>query len=129
MFFYLKDGDAQIDAMMASVCETGGGPVKQLTDLSIRWSDYPETAARAAESVATAKRPPRNRRHRATKTLIYRLQYNRFRQIFEHHPGAVAVAWNGLTGTRRAYLAAARDAGFVALEAAVLVEPARLHLV
>lgn len=114
MFYYLKDGDPEIDGMMQSVCETGGGG-KQLTDFSIGLSSYPETAKRAEESVATAKRQPKNARKRKTKKLVYSVQYNRFRGIFERAPGSVAVAWNGLTGTRRAFMAAARDAGCATL--------------
>lgn len=110
MFYYLRDGDPEIDGMMRSVCETGGG-VGRLTDVSIGFRDWPETAGAAAASVATAKRQPRSDRHRRTKALVYRLQYNAFRRHFERHRDAVAVAWNGLTGTRRAYMAAARDAG------------------
>ncbi|QDY69786.1 capsular biosynthesis protein [Qingshengfaniella alkalisoli] len=110
MFYYLQDGDPEIDGMMRSVCETGGGG-KKVRDISISLRDYPETADRAAESVATAKRPPRSERHRKTKTFIYRVQYNSFRRRFERDPDSIAVAWNGLTGTRRAFMAAAKDAG------------------
>ena len=46
-YTYLKDGDPEIDAMLASVCEIGGGRAYRLTDLSIRFQAYPETAARA----------------------------------------------------------------------------------
>lgn len=110
MFYYLKDGDPEIDGMLRSVCETGG-EARQITDFSISFRDWPETQARAEESVATAKRRPRSERHRNTKKLVYRVQYNRFRRLFETEKDAVAVAWNGITGTRRAFMAAAADAG------------------
>ncbi|MCA8882425.1 MAG: capsular biosynthesis protein [Rhodobacteraceae bacterium] len=109
-YYYLKDGDPEIDSMLASVCEIGGG-VGQMTDLSIRLRGYPETRQRAEESLATAKRQPTSERHRRTKRWVYSVQYNRFRHHFETTPGSVAVAWNGITGTRRAFMAAARDAG------------------
>ncbi|WP_193140420.1 capsular biosynthesis protein [Meridianimarinicoccus sp. MJW13] len=109
-YVYLKDGDPEIDSMLASVCEIGGG-TRQFSDLSIRLRGYPETRQRAEEAVATAKRPPRSPRHRNAKIWIYSVQYNRFRHHFESHEGSVAVAWNGITGTRRAFMAAARDAG------------------
>ena len=110
-YTYFKDGDPEIDSMLASVCEIGGGRAWRLTDLSIRFGGYPETAARAAESLATAKRAPRNPRHARTKLLVYSVQYNRFRAWFEAGADTVAVAWNGITGTRRAFMAAAADAG------------------
>lgn len=109
-YYYLKDGDPEIDSMLASVCEIGGS-VGHFTDVSIRLTGFPETRARAEESVNTAKRPPRSARHRKAKIWIYSVQYNKFRHHFETHKDAVAVAWNGITGTRRAFMAAARDAG------------------
>lgn len=110
MYYYLKDGDPEIDGMMASVCAMGGGGTC-VTDARLRFRRYPETDARAAESLKTAKRTPRSRKTRYVKTKLYGLQYNWFRNLFANDPTAVAVAWNGLTGTRRAFMAAARDAG------------------
>lgn len=111
MYVHLKDGDPEIDSMMASVAAQGTGPVRLVTDLSISFAGYPETVARARRSVETAKRQPKTDWKRRTKRLVYSVQYNRFRRLFEAHPGSVAVAWNGLTGTRRVFMAAARDAG------------------
>lgn len=108
---YLFDGDPEIDAMLVSVCETLGGSARRFTDFSIRLRGYPETGQRAAGALATAKRRPRSARHASLKTRLYSVQYNRFRAHFEAQPEAVAVAWNGLTGTRRAFMAAAKDAG------------------
>nr|WP_242678844.1 capsular biosynthesis protein [Rhodobacter calidifons] len=42
---------------------------------------------------------------------IYSWQYNGTRALLEKRPEAVAVVWNGLNGTRRAFAEAARDAG------------------
>ncbi|MEJ8561183.1 capsular biosynthesis protein [Yoonia sp. GPGPB17] len=39
------------------------------------------------------------------------MQYNGTRRYFEKHPNHVAVAWNGLNGTRRVFMDAAKDAG------------------
>ena len=97
--------------MIASVCALGSGETRLLTDFSISFHGYPETVAQALRSVETAKRQPRSDFKRRTKRLVYSVQYNRFRRLFEANPGSVAVAWNGLTGTRRVYMAAARDAG------------------
>lgn len=111
MYFHLKDGDPEIDSMIASVCAQGTGPVKLVTDFSISFAGFPETRSQALKSVETAKRQPKGDFKRRTKRLVYSVQYNRFRRMFEANPGSVAVAWNGLTGTRRAFMAAARDAG------------------
>ncbi|MCA8878626.1 MAG: capsular biosynthesis protein [Rhodobacteraceae bacterium] len=109
-YTYLKDGDPEIDAMLASVCALGGD-VAHLTDASLRFSGYPETKARVDQSLATAKRPPRNGLVRTLKRALYGVQYNAFRKYFDDNPDAVAVSWNGIKGTRRAFMGAARDAG------------------
>lgn len=111
MYFHLRDGDPEIDSMIASVCAMGGAGTRMVTDFSISFAGYPETRPQAERSVETAKRQPKTAFKRRTKRLVYSVQYNRFRRLFEANPGAVAVAWNGLTGTRRAFMAAARDAG------------------
>ena len=110
MFYYLRDGDPEIDGMMESVCRTGGS-TRCISDMRWRFIDYPETAERAAQSLKHAKHQPRSRNTRALKTKLYSVQYNWFRRLFERDPEAVAVAWNGLTGTRRAFMSAAKDAG------------------
>ncbi|OSP56798.1 hypothetical protein [Pseudoruegeria sp. SK021] len=110
MYYYLKDGNPEIDGMMASVCETGGGGTC-ISDLRWRFRGYPETADRARDALRTAKHQPRSRGTPTLKKMLYSVQYNWFRHLFDTHPDAVAVAWNGLTGTRRAFMAAAKDAG------------------
>jgi capsular polysaccharide export protein len=111
MYFHLRDGDPEIDSMIASVCALGTGATRMLTDFSVSFAGFPETRAQAQRSVETAKRQPKSAFKRRSKRLVYAVQYNRFRRLFAAHPGSVAVAWNGLTGTRRVYMAAARDAG------------------
>ncbi|WP_172330467.1 capsular biosynthesis protein [Mangrovicoccus sp. HB161399] len=110
MFYYLKDGDPEIDRMLASVCAMGG-EVSCVSKVRWRFSDYAETADRSAESLKHAKHQPRSKNTRALKSKLYAVQYNWFRQRFESDPEAVAVAWNGLTGTRRAFMSAAKDTG------------------
>lgn len=109
-YTYLKDGDPEIDAMLASVCMLGG-EVRHLTDASLRLQGYPETRARVDQSLATAKRPPRSGLVRTLKRALYGAQYNAFRKYFDDNRDAVAVSWNGIKGTRRAFMGAARDAG------------------
>lgn len=110
MFFYLRDGDREIDGMMEAVCRIGG-ETSCVGKVGWRWKSYPETEDRAALSMRFAKHQPRSKSTRRLKTRAYALQYNWFRHHFETHPDAVAVAWNGLTGTRRAWMAAAQDTG------------------
>ncbi|WP_138470966.1 capsular biosynthesis protein [Poseidonocella sp. HB161398] len=110
MFYYFKDGDPEIDGMMASVCAMGGETV---CVNSLRWSfrDSDATGTRAAESLKLAKRQSTSPATRALKTRLYKAQYNWARERFETDREAVAVAWNGLTGSRRAFMAAAKDTG------------------
>lgn len=111
MFYYLKDGNPEIDAMMASVCDLGGQGTTCVTDARWRFRDYDATPERAAQSLKHAKHQPRSKNTRWLKTRLYSAQYNWFRNRFESNPDAVAVAWNGLTGTRRAFMSAAKDSG------------------
>lgn len=111
MFYYLKDGNPEIDGMMASVCAMGGSGTRPVGDLHWRFSDYPETAERAQQSLKHAKHQTSSRHTKALKAKLYSVQYNWFRRRFERTPNAVAVAWNGLTGTRRAFMSAAKDSG------------------
>ncbi len=114
-YIYLRDGDPEIDAMLQSVCATGGGGIEVVSTLTLRVRGWPETQAQAAGALATAKRPPRSRLHARAKRALYGAQYNAYRERFEAAPHAVAVAWNGIKGTRRAFMGAARDAGCATL--------------
>lgn len=69
---------------------------------------YPETADRVADAMARAKRQPRGLLRLPKRALITG-QYNWARGYFS--PGDMALCWNGLTGSRRAYMQGARDAG------------------
>ena len=75
-------------------------------------------------------RPAPNASRRASparlKALLIRLQYNGARRLFARHPGAVAVAWNGLGGSRQAFLLAARDAGLGTLACELAPFPGRI---
>ena len=103
------DGDPEIDALVASVCELGG-PSQTLTRRHLRPWGYPETRDRAEAALSTAKKRPRTRLHRWLKRLVYGWQYNAFRHYFDGHE-SVAVCWSGLRATRRMFMDAARDAG------------------
>lgn len=72
---------------------------------------YAETKMRAAEAYAAARRPAQNRLAAAVQQMVYSWQYNGSRAYFESHRNVVGVAWNGLNGSRRVFMDAARDAG------------------
>lgn len=72
---------------------------------------YPETDARAVKAFETAKKQPRGTLMRWAKLSLFKRQYAGCRTYFERRPDTVAVAWNGLNGTRRVFMDAAKDAG------------------
>ena len=58
--------------------------------------------------------------------MLIRAQYNGARQLFQRSQGAVAVVWNGLGGSRQAFLLAARDAGLGTLACELAPFPRRI---
>lgn len=72
---------------------------------------FPETATRAAEALETASKQPKGALGRAAKLRLLAWQYNGARRLFGADPQAVAVCWNGLNGSRRAFRDGAHDAG------------------
>ena len=72
---------------------------------------YPETNERAAKALETAIKKPRGVFMRWAKLSLLKRQYAGCRAYFERTPNTVAVAWNGLNGTRRVFMDAAKDAG------------------
>lgn len=77
----------------------------------MRARGYPETRDRAAAAFNAATKKPAEGPAAVAKRALLRLQYNGARALFEANRDAVAVAWNGLNGTRRVYMDGARDAG------------------
>lgn len=104
----------------------GGG--KRLLFVPLRFRDYPETAARVAVALSRAKRQPKSAPLRWLKRQMLRGQYNWARGYFTRHPDHLAAAWNGLTGTRMAFLMGARDAGAATLHAERAPFPGRITL-
>lgn len=113
---------------MLAVADSMGWKAEALRMAPLSWRDWPETAARVAEAMATAKKQPASGFGRWAKALLLRLQYNGARRYFQRHPGWVAVAWNGMTGTRRAFLAGARDAGAIKLHVELAPLPGRITI-
>lgn len=87
----------------------GGGRAFQTWTVSFR--SFPQTADRAEECLARAKKQPRWFGSRWLKRAFLKGRYNRARRYFAKHQDQVAVCWQGLTGTRRAFMFGAIDAG------------------
>lgn len=124
MIIYPAEWTAHKEAVFTALAAADGGGRRLWT---IPWSlrDHPQTAARVALCLARAKRQPQGF-GRTLKSLLIRLQYNGARRLFARHPGAVAVAWNGLGGSRQAFLLAARDAGAGTLACELAPFPGRI---
>lgn len=65
----------------------------------------------AQDALTNASRPPTAGWSRWLRRWFYSVQYAGARTLFERDPDLVAVCWNGLNGTRHAFMTAARDAG------------------
>jgi capsular polysaccharide export protein len=127
MIAYLKGWSRKKDAIFEAIARgAGGGVALRVIGLSFR--GYPETADRAAAALAVAKRQPKGRLGRALKRALIAAQYNWSRRYFSRHPDRIAVCWNGLTGSRRAFMEGARDAGAGRLYAELAPFPGRVTL-
>ena len=127
MIAYLAGWARKKDSLFASVAEAAGGGVRlPLIGLSLR--GFPESGARTRAALAVAKRQPKGRLGRWLKFALIWMQYNWARRYFARHPGWVAMCWNGLTGSRRAFMEGARDAGAPRLFAELAPFPGRVTL-
>ena len=126
MIIFPAEWNARKEAVFAALASADGGG-RRLRLIPWSWADFPETAARVAFCLARAKRQPVGW-WRGVKALLIRVQYNGARRLFQRSPGAVAVAWNGLGGSRLAFLLAARDAGCGTLCAELAPFPGRITL-
>ena len=92
-------------------CLSGLGTITWLKFAFVRLGSYPQTNARAQIALECAKKPPKTAIISRLKLTLLKWQYNWSRNYFERHPDCVAVAWNGLNGTRRVFMDAAKDSG------------------
>jgi len=111
-----------------SAVATAAGQGRRLTTAPLSLRDFPQTAGRVADCMARAKKRPASALGRAAKRLLIRAQYNGARRFFTRHPDALALCWNGLTGSRRAVMLGARDAGAPRLFAELAPLPGFLTL-
>ncbi len=124
---YLAEPNAGKMAFFRAVAGAlGEGRVLPTWPLSLR--GYPETAKRAEDCLRRAKKQPRGPVGRALKLAFLKGRYNWARRWFAARPGAVALCWQGLTGTRRAVMEGARDAGAATLFAELAPLPGRRTL-
>lgn len=75
------------------------------------FTTYAETNTRATNALKAATKQPRSAIVRLAKLWLLKCQYAGCRAHFSRNPDTVAVAWNGLNGTRRVFMDAAKDAG------------------
>lgn len=87
------------------------GEVRFIRFAPVGLAAYPEAYARATKALATATKQPRSKIMRRAKLWLLKWQYAGSRAYFSRNPDAVAVAWNGLNGTRNVFMEAAKDAG------------------
>ena len=124
---YLAEPHAEKMAFFRAIAtEVGAG--KRLGTWAMRWRGYEQTQARAQACLARAKKQPKRALARWLKLTFLKGRYNWARRYFETHPEAVALCWQGLTGTRRAFMEGARDAGARVLFAELSPLPLRRTL-
>jgi len=127
MITYLAEHTRKKDSLFECIARTDGGG-KRLWMIPLSLRDFPETRAQTDAAFAVAKRQPKGPIGRAAKRFLIRLQYNGSRRYFEKNRGYVAMCWNGLTGSRRAFMKGAQDAGAARLYAELAPFPGRVTL-
>jgi capsular polysaccharide export protein len=87
------------------------GMIKFLPLAPLGFENYSESDIRAKDALRSARKRPNSGIVRSAKLWLFRRQYAGCRAYFARNPDTVAVVWNGLNGTRRVFVDAARDAG------------------
>lgn len=124
---YLAEPHAEKMAFFEAVAAELGQGVR-LKTWPMSWRGYPETEAQALACLARAKKQPKGAFGRWLKLLFLKGRYNWARRYFEARPEAVALCWQGLTGTRRAFMEGAKDAGAALLYGELAPLPLRRTL-
>jgi capsular polysaccharide export protein len=76
-----------------------------------RQRSYSDSDEVATIALTASKHIPRSPFWYRLKWLMFRCQYNWSRNYFEYHTDTVALCWNGLSGSRRAFVEGAKRAG------------------
>lgn len=126
MIAYVKGWTRKKDSVFAAIAAGEGAVALLFIGLSFR--GFPESAERAREALAVAKKQPKSAFGKAVKYWLIRAQYNWARRYFLRHPDRVAMCWNGITGSRRAFMEGARDAGAARLFVELAPFPNRITI-
>lgn len=127
MIVFPAEFNTRKEAVFAALAQAAGAG-RRLLWVPLSFTDHAETPARTAAALARAKRQPKWAVTRWLKRQLIRGQYNWARAHFTANPDRIAVAWNGLTGSRMAFMAGARDAGAATLYAELAPFPGRITL-
>lgn len=127
MITYPAEFNARKEALFAALAQMDGGGHRLRLPM-VSYHDFPETEGRVAAALSRAKKQPTGRVAKALKHWLVCGQYNGARRYFARHPDRLAVAWNGLGGSRGAFLQGARDAGAGVLYAELAPFPGRVTL-
>jgi capsular polysaccharide export protein len=127
MIIYPAEYNARKEAIFAALADVASGG-RRLPLIPLSFRDFPETTQRVATALSRAKRQPGNPITRWLKRQMLRGQYNWSRHHFAANAAHVAVAWNGLGGSRQCFLMGARDAGVATLHVELAPLPGRITL-
>ena len=108
MLTYLRDLKAEKDAIFAAIASHAGAR-NPLRAVALSFRGFPETSEVARSALFSSRKPPGNRFQAALKRTVYGSQYNWSRRYFER-VGGVTMSWNGLTGSRLAFMMGAKHA-------------------
>ena len=112
-----------------SVMQAFDEKVSFISFVRLWWGcSYKDSDEAASLALKFSKNIPNSKILYFFKYWMFRAQYNWTRRYFEKHPDAGALCWNGLNGSRRVFIEAARHAGahVVIFESAPL--PGRLTI-
>jgi len=87
------------------------GAGRSMRTWTVSFRGFSQTEDRAEDCLKRAKKQPRWFGSRWLKRAFIKGRYNRSRRYFQKNQEQIAVCWQGLTGTRRAFMLGAIDAG------------------
>ncbi len=131
MITYVAEWTKAKDRIFAALGDALGdalGGARRIPVIGLSLHDFPESAEQARAALAAAKKQPRGALARGLKYWLIRGQYNWSRRYFSRHRARIAVCWNGITGSRRAFMQGARDAGARCLYVELAPFPGRVTI-
>jgi capsular polysaccharide export protein len=128
MIVYLAEWTAKKDSLFRSVAEGAAMPPRRLLTIGLSFRSFAQSHVRTGEALAVAKRKPKGKLGTYLKYRLIWAQYNWSRRYFAKHPDAIALCWNGMTGSRRVFMQGAQDAGAARLYAELAPFPDRITL-